>query len=57
MYFQEQYPWTHELKVPIIMNPDDQSSLFKKLEQAFEANPQTNAVLIKGINDTQSNKK
>ena len=40
---------THELKVPIISNPQDQTSLFKELEKAFEANPQTNAVLIKGI--------
>ena len=44
----------HELKVPIINNPLDQTSLFKVLEKAFEANPQTNAVLIKG---TKTNKK
>ena len=31
----------HELKVPIINNPLDQTSLFKVLEKAFEANPQT----------------
>ena len=46
--FQEQYPMNHELKVPIINNPLDQTSLFKVLEKAFEANPQTNAVLVKG---------
>jgi len=45
---KEQYPWTHELKIPIIANPDDQTILFLKLEKAFEANPQTNAVIIQG---------
>jgi len=45
---KEQYPSTHELAIPIIANPNDQSSLFKVLEKAFGKNPQTNAVLIKG---------
>jgi len=45
---KEQYPWTHELSVPIISNPNEQGQLFDKLEKAFEDNPETNAVLIKG---------
>ena len=45
---KEQFPWTHQLSVPIIANPDDQTQLFRKLENAFEKNPETNAVLIKG---------
>ena len=45
---KEQYPWTHELKVPIIDNPDDQTKLFDKLEDAFTKNPETNAVIVKG---------
>ena len=45
---KEQFPWTHQLSVPIIANPDDQTQLFSKLENAFEKNPETNAVIIKG---------
>ena len=45
---KEQYPWTHELCVPIIDNPDDQTKLFDKLEESFTKNPETNAVIIKG---------
>ena len=45
---KEQYPWTHELRVPIIDNPDDQTKLFDKLEDAFSKNPETNAVIVKG---------
>ena len=45
---KEQYPWTHELAVPIVNNPDDQTKLFKRLENAFTKNPATNAVLVKG---------
>ena len=45
---KEQYPWTHELKVPIIDNPDDQTKLFDNLEDAFTKNPETNAVIVKG---------
>lgn len=46
---KEQYPWTHELKVPIVDNPGDQTKLFNKLEKAFTDNPATNAVIVKGI--------
>jgi len=45
---KEQYPWNHELKIPIIDNPDDQTKLFSDLEKAFSINPETNAVLIRG---------
>jgi len=45
---KEQYPWTHEIKVPIIENPNDQTKLFSSLEKAFTANPETNAVIVKG---------
>jgi len=45
---KEQYPWTHELSVPIVANPDDQTKLFGRLEKAFEESPETNAVIIKG---------
>ena len=46
---QEQYPSSHELTVPIIDNPEDQTNLFSKLEKSFEKFPETNAVLIKGM--------
>ena len=46
---QEQYPSSHQLTVPIIDNPEDQSTLFNKLEKSFEKFPETNAVLIKGV--------
>lgn len=45
---KEQYPWNHELQGPIIDNPDDQTKLFDKLEDAFSKNPETNAVIVKG---------
>ena len=45
---KEQYPWTHELQVPIVDNPEDQTKLFNKLEKAFTDNPATNAVIVKG---------
>jgi len=45
---KEQYPWNHELKIPIIDNPDDQTKLFSDLEKAFSVNPETNAVLVRG---------
>merc|ERR1712106_429400 len=37
---KEQYPWTHNLKIPIVNNPDDQTKLFGVLEKAFEDNPE-----------------
>jgi len=45
---KEQYPWTHNLQVPIVKNPNDQNKLFAILEKAFESNPETNAVIVKG---------